>query len=88
MQQECFMYGDWRQLTKEPARVETVLLVGFQGQRRLLTGTHRELWREYTSGDGGYGCNGVQPIGWEYWCPQPLLTREPTIPPHVITKGA
>jgi uncharacterized protein (DUF1786 family) len=54
----------------------TVLLIGFQGQRKVLTGTRDELWREYLHGDGGYGCNGVRPIGWEYWCPQPLGTRE------------
>lgn len=71
MTEPCFMYGD---LEDRDEPVMTVLLIGFQGQRRVMTGTREELWREYVRGDGGYGCNGIQPIGWEYWCPQPLLT--------------
>jgi hypothetical protein len=73
---DCFMYGDLTALDAEPAPVMTVLLIGFQGQRKVLTGTRDELWREYLHGDGGHGCNGVRPIGWEYWCPQPLLVTE------------
>lgn len=76
MQTETFMYGDLTQLDAEPAPVMTVLLIGFQGQRKLLTGTREALWNEYCHGDGGYGCNGLQPIGWQYWCPQPSLTTD------------
>jgi hypothetical protein len=70
-----YMYG-YIPLIERPKPVMTVLLVGFQGQRRVLTGTFHELNREFMVGDGGHGCNQVQPCGWEYWCEQPLGTRE------------
>jgi hypothetical protein len=69
------MYGDFSGERGPPSHVITVLLIGFDGRRKLLTGTHEELWREYMHGDGGPCCNGLQPAGWEYWCAQPLLTR-------------
>lgn len=76
MQDQTFMYGDLATLNAKEEPVMTVLLIGFQGQTRLLTGTRAALWNEYLHGDGGHGCNGVRPVGWEYWCPQPLLTTD------------
>jgi hypothetical protein len=91
---ECFMYGDLAALDAPPAPVMTVLLIGFDGRRKVLTGNRDELWREYLHGDGGPGCNGVAPVGWEYWCPQPLLTPDaeaspsnPQIREFVAKKG-
>lgn len=68
-----FMYGDL-DATDRVEPIETVLLVGFQGQTRLLTGTHRELWREFMVGDGGHGYGNSQPVGWHYFLPQDLGT--------------
>lgn len=74
MQQSTYMYGDLSVDPDAPAQVMTVLLIGYQGQRKVLTGTRESLWNEYLRGDGGHGCNDARPVGWEYWCPQPLLT--------------
>lgn len=61
MSAERFMYGDLDALDRvEP--VKTVLLVGFQGQTQLLTGTRNALWREFMQ------------AGWHYFLPQELGT--------------
>jgi hypothetical protein len=66
----------------ETVEVMTVLLIGFDGRRKVLTGVRDVLWNEFLHGDGGPGCNGVQPVGWQYWVPQALGTLAPdaTIP--------
>ena len=86
MTAERFMDGDEAAMFEEPAPVMTVLLIGYQGQLRLLTGVRSALWNEFMRGDGGYGCNGVRPIGWEYWVEQTLGTNDlahATVPPSI-----
>lgn len=76
MHEPTFMHGDLSKLDEPAEPIITVLLIGFDGRRRVLTGTHEACWREFMHGDGGPACNGVRGVGWEYWCRQPLGTLD------------
>lgn len=82
MQQPIYLYG-----TPEAPieRVMTVLLIGFDGRRKVLTGTREALWREYLHGDGGPATRAPGNAGYEYWCPLPLGTTEQDAVPGPAT---
>lgn len=69
------MYGDMG-LNDEEELVMTVLLIGFDGRRKIITGVFDVLWREFMSGDGGMVASGAEHVGYEYWCQLPLGTTE------------
>jgi hypothetical protein len=77
MHEPHFMYGDMAQFGEEAEPVMTVLLIGFDGRRKILTGVFDVLWREFLQGDGGPGNKlTTEPCGYEYWCQLPLGTTE------------
>jgi hypothetical protein len=78
MQEQTFMYGDLSRLGEPAEPIITVLLIGFDGRRRVLTGTHQTLWNEFMHGDGGQSNDNTPDggVGYEYWCRQPLGTLD------------
>jgi len=58
---------------EELAPVIRVLLTGFDGRKRVMTGRFDVLWREFMQGDGGPG-NSIctKPCGWASWVPLPI----------------
>jgi hypothetical protein len=70
------MYGDMAQFGEDAEPVLTVLLIGFDGRRKILTGVFDVLWNEFLSGDGGMVASGAEHVGYEYWCQLPLGTTE------------
>jgi hypothetical protein len=75
MHQETFMYGDLSALDAEPEPIITVLLIGWDGRRVELTGTHEVLWNEFMRGDGGGQHNDTNPFatGFQTWTRLDLL---------------
>lgn len=91
MTAERFMYGDEAALVEEPAPVLTVLLIGWDGRQKLLTGTYDALWREFMTGDGGPFESNPHTNGWEYWVQQTTGTNElvhATVPPSITLHRA
>jgi hypothetical protein len=78
MHKPIFMYGDMGQFGEEEEPVLTVLLIGFDGRRKILTGVHDVLWHEFMHGDGGQSNDNTPDghVGYEYWCQLPLGTTE------------